>query len=114
MNSERRAWQRSATREIVRFELAGLACAGTMRNLSQLGCMIEAVGLSAEIGVRCEVSLLPGYTASGRVAWQLGEAVGISFHQPIPLGLVREFALDDWPLRSRGELESALHSRHRP
>ena len=100
MNSERRNTERLTTRGSVRFELGGISHFGAMRNLSQAGCMIESPSLAAEIGERCEVTLMPGYSASGRVAWQLGDAVGISFLIPVPLALVRELALDDWTMRS--------------
>ena len=100
MDGERRNTERLATRGSVRFELGGVSHFGTMRNLSQTGCMIESPGLAAEIGERCEVTLMAGYSASGRVAWQLGEAVGISFLIPAPTALVRELALDDWTMRS--------------
>lgn len=100
MSNERRNTDRSATRGSVRLELGGISHFGTMRNLSQAGCMIESPGLVAEIGERCEVTLMPGYSTSGRVAWQLGDAVGISFLIPVPSALVRELALDDWTMRS--------------
>lgn len=100
MEVERRNKQRVTTQGSVRFEIDGIAHFGTMRNLSQTGCMIETPEFVAEIGQRCEVALLPGYSASGRVAWQLGEAVGISFLSPVPQILVRELALDDWGMRS--------------
>ena len=100
MNEERRHSERAVTRGSVRFELRGVSYFGTMRNLSQAGCMIESANLAAEIGERCEVTLLPGYSASGRVAWQLGDAVGISFPIPVPSALVSELALDDWSMRA--------------
>ncbi|MBX7458545.1 PilZ domain-containing protein [Qipengyuania sp. 1NDH17] len=100
MSIERRNTERMTTRGSVRFELGGISHFGTMRNLSQAGCMIESPNLAAEIGERCEVTLLPGYSASGRVAWQLGEAVGISFLIPVPSALVSELAMDDWSMRS--------------
>lgn len=100
MTQDRRKQERSATRESVRFELAGVLHFGTMRNLSRHGCMIESPALEAAIGQRCEIRLLPGYVVSGRIAWQLGDGIGISFHLPIPSALVREFSLDDWAMRS--------------
>lgn len=100
MYTERRNEDRRESKESVRFELGGQLHFGTMRNLSQAGCMIESPGIEAEIGARCEIRLIPGYVASGRIAWQLGEAIGISFHLPIPIGLVREYSLDDWPMRA--------------
>ena len=100
MYTERRNEDRRDSKESVRFELGGQLHFGTMRNLSQAGCMIESPGIEAEIGARCEIRLIPGYVASGRIAWQLGEAIGISFHLPIPIGLVREYSLDDWPMRA--------------
>ena len=100
MSAERRDAERLTTRGSVRFEIGGISHFGTMRNLSQTGCMIESPDLSAEIGARCEVSLLSGYSASGRVAWLLGESVGISFLLPVPAALVRELALNDWTMRS--------------
>ncbi|MBX7528038.1 PilZ domain-containing protein [Qipengyuania vesicularis] len=100
MYTERRNEDRRDSKESVRFELCGQLHFGTMRNLSQAGCMIESPGIEAEIGARCEIRLIPGYVASGRIAWQLGEAIGISFHLPIPIGLVREYSLDDWPMRA--------------
>ena len=107
MLEDRRSELRKDTQESVRFELGGILHFGNMRNLSQLGCMIESPNLSAEIGARCEIRLMPGYIASGRVAWQLGEALGISFHLPIPSALVREFALDDWPVRAANRASGA-------
>lgn len=100
MDGERRNTERLTTRGSVRFELGGVSHFGIIRNLTQTGCMIESHALAAEIGERCEVTLMPGYSASGRVAWQLGEAVGISFLIPVPTALVRELALDDWTMRS--------------
>ncbi len=100
MNTDRRSAERRTTRGSVRVEIQGHNFFGTMRNLSQAGCMIEAAQLAAKVGARCEVTLLPGYSASGRIAWQLGEAIGISFLMPIPAALVRELALDDWSMRS--------------
>lgn len=100
MNVERRNKERLTTRGSVRFDLGGISHFGTMRNLSQTGCMIESPSLAAEIGERCEVALMPGYSTSGRVAWQLGDSVGISFLIPVPAALVRELALDDWTMRS--------------
>ncbi len=43
--------------------------------------------------------LQPEFSASGRIAWQLGGAVGIAFHQLVPIGIVQSYALDDWMLR---------------
>ncbi|MBX7539436.1 PilZ domain-containing protein [Qipengyuania sphaerica] len=100
MLEDRRLGHRSETRESIRFELRGALRFGTMRNLSQLGCMLESPALDVEVGERCEVRLMAGYVVSGRVAWQLGDAIGISFHLPIPSSLVRDFALDDWSLRA--------------
>ena len=71
-----------------------------MRNLSLSGCMIECRDLIADVGTPVEVVLLPGYIAQGEVAWQLGESIGIFFLEPISVGVVRHFALDDWMLRS--------------
>ena len=103
MKDERRYTPRSETRQSVRFDLGGRLCFGTMRNLSQSGCMIESPGIDVEIGSRCEIRLVPGYVANGRIAWQLGDSIGISFHLPIPVALVREYALDDWAMRAANE-----------
>lgn len=92
---------RNATRGHVEFEASGLTHSGAMRNLSQLGCMIEAPMLEAFVGDRISVDLLPDLAASGRIAWRLGDAVGISFDAPVPTQIVKEFALDDWSLRSK-------------
>lgn len=108
MHTERRNEDRQSTRGSVRFEMSGQARFGIMRNLSQFGCMIESGGVLAEVGERCEIALLPGYVVSGRVAWQLGEALGISFHQPILPSLVREYALDDWPMRTENKHAETL------
>jgi hypothetical protein len=62
--------------------------------------MIECRDLIADVGTPVEVVLLPGYIAQGEVAWQLGESIGIFFLEPISMGVVRHFALDDWMLRS--------------
>ena len=97
---ERRNTERLTTHGSVRFELGGIAHFGTMRNLSQAGCMIESPNLATEIGERCEVTLMPGYSISARIAWQLGDAVGITFLRPVPAALVRELGLDDWRMRS--------------
>lgn len=103
MTVERRESERLTARGSVRLAVGGISYFGTLRNLSQAGCMIESADFPTEIGARCEVYLLPGYAASGRVAWQLGEAVGISFIVTVPNALVRELALDDWSMRSNKE-----------
>ena len=99
MNTERRDAERLAARGNIRLEMGGISYLAVIRNLSQTGCMVEAAGLPESVGLRCEVPLMPGYKASGRIAWQLGEAIGISFMMPIPEGLVRDYALDDWTMR---------------
>jgi hypothetical protein len=96
---DRRDEQRSQTQDNLRVTIGtGLRCA--MRNLSLSGCMIECRDLIADVGTPVEVVLLPGYIAQGEVAWQLGESIGIFFLEPISMGVVRHFALDDWMLRS--------------
>lgn len=96
---DRRKEARSPTRDTVAFEVGGQSFDATMRNLSQAGCMIECSEAEAEIGQFCEVMLQPEFPASGRIAWQLGGALGIAFHQPVPIGIVRNYALDDWMFR---------------
>ncbi|QZD91023.1 PilZ domain-containing protein [Qipengyuania aurantiaca] len=100
MNIERRIAERSSTRESVRIALGAYQLFGTMRNLSQQGCMVESPNAEVEVGDRCDVFLAPDYSVGGRIAWQLGDALGISFVHPVPESLVREFALDDWPQRA--------------
>lgn len=77
---------------------AGTRCA--MVNLSPSGCLIESRHLSAEIGTPVEIMFMPGYTATGEIAWQLGESIGVFFVHPIHPNIVRHFGLDDWMLRS--------------
>ena len=98
-SEERRSGPRVATEEGVAIETGGFTGLATIRNLSQAGCMIECAGFEASIGDHCELALYPGFPASGRIVWQLGEAIGISFFQPVPIGIVLEYALDDWRLR---------------
>ena len=96
---ERRKSERYPTRDMVRIVIGGVETEAAMRNLSQAGCMVECGEMEVSVGQICELDLHPGFPASGRVAWQLGEAMGISFHQPVPKGIVSGYALDDWHLR---------------
>ena len=97
---DRRDEQRSQTQDNLRVTIGGTGLRCAMRNLSPSGCMIECRDLIADVGTPVEVVLLPGYIAQGEVAWQLGESIGIFFLEPISVGVVRHFALDDWMLRS--------------
>ena len=97
---DRRDEQRSQTQDNLRITIGGTGLRCAMRNLSPSGCMIECRDLIADVGTPVEVVLLPGYIAQGEVAWQLGESIGIFFLEPISMGVVRHFALDDWMLRS--------------
>ena len=97
---DRRDEQRSQTQDNLRVTIGGTGLRCAMRNLSPSGCMIECRDLIADVGTPVEVVLLPGYVAQGEVAWQLGESIGIFFLEPISMGVVRHFALDDWMLRS--------------
>ena len=97
---DRRDEQRSQTQDNLRVTIGGTGLRYAMRNLSPSGCMIECRVLIADVGTPVEVVLLPGYIAQGEVAWQLGESIGIFFLEPISVGVVRHFALDDWMLRS--------------
>jgi hypothetical protein len=97
---DRRDEQRSQTQDNLRVTIGGTGLRCAMRNLSPSGCMIECRDLIADVGTPVEVVLLPGYVAQGEVAWQLGESIGIFFLEPISVGVVRHFALDDWMLRS--------------
>ena len=97
---DRRDEQRSQTQDNLRVTIGGTGLRCAMRNLSPSGCMIECRDLIADVGTPVEVVLLPGYIAQGEVAWQLGESIGIFFLEPISMGVVRHFALDDWMLRS--------------
>jgi integral membrane sensor domain MASE1 len=97
---DRRNEQRSQTQDNLRITIGGTGLRCAMRNLSPSGCMVECRDLIADVGTPVEVVLLPGYIAQGEVAWQLGESIGIFFLEPISMGVVRHFALDDWMLRS--------------
>lgn len=97
---DRRKEDRSLTRETIHATIAGTDTICAMRNLSQSGCMIEGDALPGEIGSAVTIQLLTDLAVCGEVAWQLGESMGIFFLEPIPLSVVRGFALDDWPLRS--------------
>ncbi|MEH6722690.1 MAG: PilZ domain-containing protein [Qipengyuania sp.] len=97
---DRRNEQRSQTQDNLRVTIGGTGLRCAMRNLSPSGCMIECRDLIADVGTPVEVVLLPGYIAQGEVAWQLGESIGIFFLEPISMGVVRHFALDDWMLGS--------------
>ena len=97
---DRRKEDRSRTRETVRATIAGVDTLCIMRNLSQSGCMIEGGALPGDIGAPVTVQLTADLAVSGEVAWQVGESMGVFFLQPIPLSVVRGFALDDWSLRS--------------
>ena len=96
---DRRQAERFPTRDVVRIIIGGVEAEAAMRNLSAAGCMVECSDIEVSVGQICELQLHPGFPASGRVAWQLGEALGISFHQPVPKGIVSGYALDDWHLR---------------
>jgi integral membrane sensor domain MASE1 len=97
---DRRNEQRSQTQDNLRITIGGTGLRCAMRNLSPSGCMVECRDLIADVGTPVEVVLLPGYIAQGEVAWQLGESIGIFFLEPVSMGVVRHFALDDWMLRS--------------
>ena len=97
---DRRKDNRSPTRKTIRATIAGVDTLCTMRNLSQSGCIIEGGALPGDIGAPVTIQLMTDLSVSGEVAWQLGESMGIFFLQPIPLSVVRSFALDDWPLRA--------------
>ena len=75
MNEERRDNERHATRGNIHLDLGGISYLTIMRNLSQTGCMVEAAGLPASVGMRCEIALMPGYRASGRIARHMMMAI---------------------------------------
>ncbi|MEZ5680695.1 MAG: PilZ domain-containing protein [Erythrobacter sp.] len=103
---ERRQESRKTTQDTVRVNLGGRSLRCRMLNLSASGCMIECDDAITEVGAHFEVLLGPGVMAQGRVAWQLGESVGVLFHAPIPETIVREYAIEGWPLDSmRGNLD---------
>ena len=101
MDDTRRTEERTDTRASVRFDIGGVLRFGTVRNLSRGGCMIESSQIDSEVGTRCAVRLGPSRIVNGRVAWMLGQAMGVTFDLPIPDALVRRYALDDWPCRMR-------------
>ena len=96
---DRRREGRRPTQQDVRLTVAGHGLRATMRNLSLSGCMVECRDIDASVGTPVEIVLLPGYVASGEIAWQLGDSFGIFFHEPVGAAVVRDFALDDWLLR---------------
>ena len=103
---ERRSERRSLALDDLRITIGGHGLRCAMRNLSPSGCMVECQDIVAEVGTPVEVVLLPGQVAAGEVAWQLGESIGIFFLEPISMGVVRHFALDDWMLRNDWSLAS--------
>ena len=103
---ERRSERRSLALDDLRITIGGVGLRCSMRNLSPSGCMVECHDIVAEVGTPAEVALLPGHVALGEVAWQLGESIGIFFLEPISMGVVRHFALDDWMLRNDWTLAS--------
>lgn len=111
MTMERRSEPRSGTLDDVRVTIDGIGLRCAMRNLSLSGCMVECRDLVARVGSPVEIVLLPGQVASGTVAWQLGESIGIAFTEPVSPQLVRHYALDDWLLRSDWSLASRTPDR---
>jgi hypothetical protein len=97
---ERRKNPRSATRATVAVTVGGATASCEMRNLAQSGCMIACDRMLADVGMPVTIALTRGLTVQGEIAWQMGESVGVFFLEPIPLAVVREFALDDWMLKA--------------
>ena len=98
------------TRETVRARIAGVDAACVMRNLSQSGCLVEGAALSAEIGAPITIVLSEHLSVDGQIAWQLGESMGVFFDRPIPLDVVRSFALHDWPARANWNYAQVLRA----
>ncbi|MFA6031513.1 MAG: PilZ domain-containing protein [Myxococcota bacterium] len=104
---ERRRKQRSSTRMTVIVTVAGASLPCEMRNLSQSGCLIACDPVLAEVGAPVAISLMRGLAVTGEVAWQMGESVGVFFREPIPLAVVRHYALDDWMLKADWSLSGS-------
>ena len=96
---DRRRAMRCPSRYSVHVVIDGLQLEAPLRNLSEAGCMLELGAAEVDVGSLCSVVLRPDFPVSGRIAWRLGDAAGIAFHQPVPQGIVRDYALDDWLLR---------------
>lgn len=83
---------RFGNRHIVEKEvpctIAGVPGLAFLYNLSTGGCMLES---SAAVAVGDAVSVaLEGFeTATGKVAWQAGQCVGVSFALPVHEAIVR-------------------------
>lgn len=97
---DRRKESRSSTQDSVRVRLAGRSLRCRMRNLSRSGCLIECDTMLVEVGTPVEVVLSTDCVAAGEVAWQLGANFGVRFTLPIPAALVREYAIEDWPMKA--------------
>ncbi|WP_341713333.1 hypothetical protein, partial [Erythrobacter sp.] len=52
------------------------------------------------MGTLVEIEIVQDLTLRGEISWQMGESVGVFFLEPIPLAVVRHFALDDWMLKA--------------
>lgn len=100
---ERRRETRRTTQDTVRVNVGGRSLRCRMRNLSRSGCMIECAGHLAEVGAPFDVILGPGLIAEGEVAWQLGDSIGVYFSNPIPTSVVREYAIEGWPMDGGGQ-----------
>ena len=101
---ERRVETRVESNRQVILTSSGAFLHGQMVNLSSAGCLIDCPSCSLELGQQVDIGLAVDMLVSGRVAWRLGNSVGIKFHEPIAGDLVRSTALDEWLLRQPSEI----------
>lgn len=70
-----------------------------MQNLSRKGCLVECSECVFPLGSDVQVGIDADQVVAGRIAWRVGSGMGIEFVEPLPIGVVRATALDDWMLR---------------
>lgn len=92
---EKRGKERVATDDAVLFSIDDVVMRGTMRNITQDGCMIDGCSVEAAPGQRVEVTLIEGIVANGEVTWTKGERIGVKFYQPVDEVAVKYFQLGD-------------------
>lgn len=97
---ERRKEPRRNASLAVIARVGGISIPCELRNLSQSGCMITCSRILAQMGTLVEIEIVQDLTLRGEISWQMGESVGVFFLEPIPLAVVRHFALDDWMLKA--------------
>ena len=92
---EKRGKERIATDDAILFSIDDVVMRGTMRNITQDGCMIDGCSVEAESGQKVEVTLIEGIVAHGEIVWAKGERIGVTFYHPVDEVAVKYFQLDD-------------------